>query len=134
MSIFQKSFQKNKARDDAMVCYILSAVVLVTIPLSLSAIALLMGFHCSQVQHTLNLIQSPLVVPEDLDSPIQPFHKSFPHFITDPAHCSDVMFYISPDFHIGLALQCLKLKAKSLKKNMCSIPDYALSFDVGNLP
>ena len=134
MSIFQKSFQKNKARDDAMVCSILSAVVLVTNPLSLSAIALLMGFHHNQVQHTLDLIQSLLIVPEDHGSPIQPFHKSFPDFITDPTRCSDVRFYISPDFHIGLALQCLKLMAKSLKKNMCSIPDYALNSDVGNLP
>ena len=133
MSIFQKSFRKNKVKDDAMVCSILSATLLVTNPLSLSAIATLTGFRCDQVQHLLELIQSLLILPEDPNHPIQPFHKSFPDFITDPTRCSDPCFYISPDYHIELLLYCLKLMGKSLERNMCSIPDYAVNCEVEDL-
>jgi len=134
MSIFQKSFQKNKPKDDAMVRSILSAMLLVTNPLSLSGIATLAGFCQSQVYHLLGLIQSLLILPEDPNHPIQPFHKSFPDFITDPTRCVDPQFYISPNYHTELVLCCHKLMGKLLKKNMCSIPDYALNSDVEDLP
>jgi hypothetical protein len=42
------------------------------------------GFSHNQVQSLLELIQSLLILPEDPNQPIQPFHKSFPDFITDP--------------------------------------------------
>ena len=134
MSIFQKSFRKNKDKDDAMVRSILSAVVLVTYPLSLSAIALLIGFRCDRVWRLLELIQSLLILPEDPDHPIQPFHKSFPDFITDPTRCSDSNFYISPNYHTELVLHCFELMGKSLKKDMCSIPNYVLNSKVEDLP
>ena len=133
-SFFQKSFLKNSARDNARVCSILSAVVLVTNPLSMSAITMLMGFHHNQVQHALDSIQSLVIVPEDPDCPIQPFHKSFSDFITDPTRCRDARFHISPNYHTRLVLQCLKLLSRSLKENMCSIPDYVLNSDVDDLP
>ena len=133
MSILQKSFCKNNAKDDAIVRSILSAVVLVKNPLPLSVIATLMGFRCNQVQHSLELIQSLIVLPKDPNHPVHPFHKSFPDFITDPIRCSDPRFHISPDYHAELLLHCLKLMNKSLKKNMCSIPDYSLNSDVGDL-
>ena len=134
ISIFQTVFNEGDGDDDAMVRSILSTVILVTNPLSLSAIATLTGFRCDQVQHLLESIQSLVILPEDPDFPIQPFHKSFPDFITDPTRCSDPRFYISPDYHIELFLCCLKLMGKSLKRNMCSIPDYALNSEVEDLP
>jgi len=133
MSVFQKSFQENKAEDDTMVRSILSATVLVTNPLSLSAIATLLGFRHNQVRRLLELIQSLFILPEDPDHPVQPFHKSFPDFITDPTRCRDPRFHISPDYHIELALHCFQLMGKSLKKNMCSIPDYSLNSEVEDL-
>ena len=134
MSIFQKSFLKNKAKDDVMVCSILSTVLLVTNPLSLSGIATLTVFRQNQVYHLLGLIQSLLILPEDPNHPIQPFHKSFLDFITDPTCCIDTQFYISPKYHSELVLCCFKLMGKSLRKNMCSIPDYALNSEVEDLP
>ena len=119
MSIFQKSFHKNTAEDDTIVHSILGAVVLVTNPLSPSAIATLMGFNCNKVLRLLELIQSLLVLSEDPNCPVQPFHKSFPDFITDPIRCRDPQFHISNNCHIELALCCFKIMGKSLKKNMC---------------
>ena len=133
-SVFQKSFRKNEAEGDAVVRSILSATILVANPLSLSAIATLLGFRRNQVQRLLELIQSLLILPEDPNNPVQPFHKSFPDFITDPTRCRDLRFHISPDYHIELVLHCLQLMGKSLKKNMCSIPDHFLNSEVEDLP
>ena len=133
-SIFQTVFLEEDPDDDAMIRSILSPMVLVTNLLSVSAIATLTGFHCNKVQCLFELIQSLLILPEDPKDPVQPFHKSFPDFITDPTRCSNPRFYISPDYHIELVLHCFKLMDKSLKKNMCSIPDYTLNSEVEDLP
>ena len=136
MSIFHAAFPKDEtdADDEATVCTVLSAVVLTTNPLSPSAIATLMNLDCDVVMAILESIQSLLLLHNDSDHPIQPFHKSFPDFITDPTRCVDAWFYISPDHNLVLALECLKLMDKSLKRNMYSIPDYALNSDVEDFP
>ena len=133
-SICQEAFGKNDVEDNAMVRSVLSAVVLAINPLSLSAIATLMDFDCNVVLSLPESIQSLLVLHNDIDYPIHPFHKSFPDFITDPTRCLDKQFYISPDYHTKLVLCCLKVMDKSLEKNMCSIPDYALNSEVVDLP
>ena len=135
-SIFHTAFPKNltDAEDEAMICSVLSAVVLATNPLSPSAIATLMDFDCDVVVALLESIQSLLVLHDDSNHPVQPFHKSFPDFITDPTRCVDTRFYISPGYHLELALKSLKLMDKSLKRNLCSIPNYAMNSDVDDLP
>ena len=134
MSIFQEAFCKNDVDDDAMVRSVLSAVVLVVNPLSPSAVATLMGFEPNVVLSLLKSIQSLLSLNDDIGHPVHSFHKSFPDFITDPTRCLDKRFYISPNHHTELVLCCFKLMDKSLKKNMCSIPDYALNSEVDDLP
>ena len=134
ISIFQEAFCKNDAEDNAIVHSVLSAVVLVVNPLSPSAIATLISFDCNVVLFLLESIQSLLALHDNIDHPIHPFHKSFPDFITDLAWCLDRQFYISPDYHTKLVLCCLRLMDKSLEKNMCSIPDYALNSEVDDLP
>ena len=132
-SILQEAFLENDADDNAMVRSILSTVVLAANPLSQSAIATLTNFHCDQVLWILGSVQSLVVLPEDCNHPIQLFHKSFHDFITDAARCTNSQFYISPDYHIKLALHCFNLMSKSLERNMCSIPDYSLNSDVEDL-
>ena len=132
-SILQAAFVENNADDDAVVRSVLSAVVLVTNPLPLSAIANLMGFDPDVVTSLLESVQSLLVLHEDPDQPTQPFHKSLPDFMTDPSRCSDPRFYIPLDLHAELALRCFGLMDGSLKKNMFSIPNYALNSDMEGL-
>ena len=132
-SILQDAFRQNDIDDDAMVRSVLSAVVLVANPLSTHAIATLTGFDCNTVQSLLESVQSLLALHEDIDHPIQPFHKSFSDFITDPVRCTDLRFYIPPDYHAELVIRCLELMGKSLKENMCSLPDYALNSEVLDL-
>lgn len=132
-SIIQEAFCKNETRDEEMVRSVLSAVVLVVNPLSPSAIAMLMDFECDEVLSLLELIQSLLLLHEDTIQPTEPFHKSISDFITDPSRCSDQRFHVTPDYHIELVLCCLRLMGKSLKKNMCPIPDYAINSEVEGL-
>jgi hypothetical protein len=137
MSIFHAAFPKNKTdtEDEAMIRSVLGAVVLAVNPLPPSTITTLMGFEHDEVVALLESIQSLLALHHDIDHPIQPFHKSFPDFITDPSRCVDTQFYISPHYyHLELALNCLRLMDNSLKKNMCSIPAYALNSTVDDLP
>ena len=114
-SIFRAAFIENDDDDNSTVRSILSVVILATTPLSQSAIATLMGSSRNEVQCILELIQSLLVLPENPNHPVQPFHKSFPDFIKDPTRCTDKRFHISPDYHTKLALCCLKLIVKSLE-------------------
>jgi len=130
-SILQEAFCEG---DEPMVRSVLGAVALAANPLSPSVIARLMGFEHDEVLSLIQSIQSLLVLNEDIDHPVQPFHKSFPDFITDPSRCSDPQFYISPNHHIDLFLCCLGLMDKSLRKNVCSIPDYLLNSEVEDLP
>ena len=137
MSILHAAFPENEtnAEDEAMIRSVLGAVVLATNPLSPSTITTLMGFEHDEVVALLESIQSLLALHNDIDHPIQPFHKSFPDFITDSSRCVNTRFYISPNYHhLELALNCLRLMDKSLKKNLCSIPDYTLNSNVDDLP
>ena len=133
-SIIQSAFVENDIDDDATVRSVLSAVVLISNPLSPSAIATLMGFDDEYVWLLLESIQSLLLLPEDPGCPVQAFHKSFPDFITDRTRCADPRFYISSNYHTELALRCLGHMDNLLEKNMCLIPDYALNSEVKDLP
>ena len=133
MSILQAAFLENDTDDDDVVRSVLSAVVLAANPLSQSAITALTGFRSNHVQHLLELIQSLLILPKDPNDPVQPFHKSFPDFITDPMRCIDLRFYVPPHYHLKLAINCLEIMGRLLKRNMCSIPDYALNSQVEDL-
>ena len=133
ISIFQEAFLENDDDDNDMLCSVLSTVVLAANPLSQAAITKLTGLHPNHVWCLLGLIQSLLILPQDPNDPIQPFHKSFPDFITDPTRCVDVWFYVPPHYHLKLALNCLEIMGKLLKRNMCSVPDYTLNSKVEDL-
>ena len=133
-SIFQATFRENDAEDDAVVRSVLGAVVLVTYPLSPSAIAKLLDKDADEVFSLLMSVRSLLALREDPEYPVRPFHKSFPDFITDSTRCLDKRFFIShPDHHTELTLRCLTLMNQNLEKNMCSIPDYVLNSEVEDL-
>ena len=134
ISILQAAFPENDADSDAMVRSVISTVVLTANPLSQSAITTLTGLRSNHVQRILKLIQSLLILPKDPDEPVQPFHKSFPDFITDSTRCVKPQFHVPPHYHLNLAFNCLGIMGKLLKRNMCSIPDYALNSKVEDLP
>ena len=134
MSILQGAFGDDDPKDDPKVRSVLGAIVLARNPLSPSTIAILLDFHVTDVSLRLSSVHSLLILQEDIDHPVRPFHKSFPDFITNSTRCIDQRFHISPpDHHLELLLGCLKLMNKTLKKNMCNLLEAVKNSEVNNL-
>ena len=113
---------------------IIGAVVLLINPLPPSGIAELLGLEMRDIFPFLTSIQSLLILDEDPDQPVKPFHKSFPDFITNPSRCTDIKFYISPgQLHSELAANCLRVMNDQLEQNLLSLPSYALNSEVKDL-
>ena len=133
-SIIQGAFGDGDPEDDGKTRSVLGAVVLAVNPLSPSAIATLLGSDAEDVPFLLSSISSLLVLQDDPNHPVRPFHKSFPDFVTDPRRCTNQRFRISPpDHHLQLLDGCLNLMNHTLAKNMCELPDAAANSDVGDL-
>ena len=133
LSVLRTAFQENTPKDDDIVRSVLSCVAFATNPLPPSAIAILMGLSRRKVQRILELTQSLLVLSQDPDEPVRPFHKSFPDFITDQTRCTDLRFYISPDCHVDPFTCCVKIIGKMLK-NVPSLHGCDLSHAPEDLP
>ena len=134
ISILQEAFGDDHPENDPRIRSVLGAVVLATNPLSPSAIAALLGFGSGEVFPILSSIHSLLVLQEDIDQPVRPFHKSFPDFIIDPTRCADPRFRVHPsDHHAELLLGCLETMNRELEQNMCKLPDGVLNSEVVDL-
>ena len=133
-SILQEAFGDDDPDNDPKVRSVLGAVVLATNPLSPSSIATLLGFGSGEVFPLLSSIHSLLVFQEDIDSPVRPFHKSFPDFAVDPARCGNQRFLVCPpDHHTELLLGCLETMNRELEWNMCKLPDGIANLEVVDL-
>jgi hypothetical protein len=133
-SILWEAFGYDKPEDDAKTCSVLGAVILATNPLSPSSIATLLGLDAEDVPLLLSSINSLLILQENPNLPVRPFHKSFPDFITNPTRCTNPRFHISPpDHHLELLIHCLGLMNQTLEKNMCNLPDAVANLDVSDL-
>jgi len=132
-SIFQEAFDGNQPEHDRIARSVLGAVILATNPLSPSDIATLLDFDIEDVLPLLSSVGS-LLVQEDTGSPVRPFHKSFPDFVTDPARSVNKRFHVSPpSHHRELLVGCLELMNRTLEKNMCELPDAVMNSEVENL-
>ena len=135
-SVLKDAFGDDGDLDnDPKVRSVLGATILAVNPISSSSIATLLNLDADRdVSHFLSSAQSLLILKEDINCPVQPFHKSFPDFITDPNRCTNQRFYISPpDHHSQLLLNCLDLMGRTLEKNMCKLPDGVSNSDVSDL-
>jgi len=133
-SILNTAFGKADPEIYSRIRSTISAVVLLVNPLPPSVIAKLIGLESEEAILFLTLAHSLLVIHEDFSQPVKPFHKSFPDFVTDPSHCTDARFYISPgNLHFKLATDCLRVMNKGLDRNLLSLSDYALNLEVGDL-
>ena len=134
MSILQEAFGEDDPEDDLKVHSILGAVVLAVNPLSPFTIATLFNLNVAAVSLRLSSVQSLLLLQEDINHPVQPFHKSFPDFITDPSRCTNPRFCISPsDQHSKILISCLELMSKTLERNMCKLPEAVVNSEVDDI-
>ena len=113
---------------------IIGTLILLVNPLPPSGIAELAGLEIREILPILTSVQSLLILDEDPNQPVKPFHKSFPDFITDPSRCADMRFYISPEpLHSELVMNCLRVMNDGLEQNLLSFPDYTLNSEVEDL-
>ena len=134
LSILQEAFGTGDLEDDPNIRSVLGAVVLSSNPLSPSTIAALLDSDGEGVFRLLSLVHSLLILQEDVNYPVRPFHKSFPDFITDPVRCTNKRFYISPpSHHPELLVGCLKLMNQTLEMNMCKLSDTTANKEIKNL-
>lgn len=134
-SILLEAFGHNDDPDiDPKVRSVFGAMVLAANPLSPFTIAKLLGFDTEDVFPLLSSAQSLLILQEDIDRPVRPFHKSFPDFIIDPDRCTNPRFHVSPpDLHLQLLMGCLDLTGRRLENNICKLPEGASNSDVSDL-
>ena len=131
--ILQEAFGNPTLEYDDMARSILGAVILAVNPLSPSTIAILLGFDANDVLPILSSFNS-LLIHKDANHPVQPFHKSFPDFVTDPTRCTNQRFHISPpDHHLKVLVASLNLMNQTLEKNMCKLPEAVTNSDVCDL-
>jgi len=132
-SILEEAFGDDHPRDDPKVRSVLAAVVLPASPLSPSTIAALLGFRTTDVFLRLSSVHSLLLL-QDIDHPVRPFHTSFSDFITNSARCINERFHVSPSsHHLELLIGCLELMNRTLDKNMCKLPDNVTNSEVEDL-
>ena len=133
-SILVEAFGDDDPEDDPKIRSVLGAVVLAVNPLSPRTIATLFGFRTADVSLRLSSVHSLLLLQEDDDGPVRPFHKSFPDFIIDPARCAIPRFRVCPaDYHTELLVGCLELMNRRLEQNMCKLPDGVVNSGVDDL-
>ena len=134
LSILLEAFGADNPGDDPKIRSILGAVVLVANPLSPHAIATLLGFNTYEVTNRLSSVSSLLILQEDANFPVRPFHKSFPDFIVNSSRCTNERFLVSPpNHHPELLVGCLNLMNRTLEKNMCDLPDAITNSEVIDL-
>ena len=132
-SILQVAFSEEDPEVDSKVRTIVGTIVTLVNPLPPSVIAELNGMELEEVRLYLELMHSLLLLDEDSDQPVKPFHKSFPDFITDPLRCN-ARFYVLPEYlHLELAMKCLKLMNDELEQDLLSLPEYSLNSEVKDL-
>lgn len=85
----------------------------------------------STIQTSLRPFHALLRIPNDASIPIKIYHKSFPDYILDQNRCPNPQIHInSVTYDRMLAEDCLRLMNGTLKKNICSLPRYAMNQDL----
>ena len=115
---------------------VVGAVLLVLNPLSMKSLSdLLINFNTpSDISTALRSFHSLLLVSDNVEDPICPFHKSFPDFLMDLGRCKDKQFFVDPPVHhMELLFSCLSLMKKTLKRNICNLDDHVILSKVEDL-
>jgi hypothetical protein len=114
---------------------IVGAIILLQDPLSISALAQLLGHDEADLEGALTPLHSLLDVPSNHDQPVRIFHPSFRDFLLIKERCQDTRFIVSEGrTHAQLACYCLGIMIRYLKRNICGInDDIVLNSEIPNL-
>jgi WD40 repeat protein len=108
---------------------LLRTISLLEEPLSVPALAQLMGAPTSEVAKDVGALAAILLVADDGSNgsspPVQIFHPSFRDFLLDPQRCDDDHFSIGfPQHNHELAQRCFLIMNQLLARNICRIDNF----------
>ena len=85
---------------------VIDTVVLLRQPLSITFLGWLLRLQTGHIVHSLLGTQSILMIPEDDNQAIRPFHTSLPDFLKTESRCGK--FFIDPShLHLFIVIDCL---------------------------
>ena len=86
---------------------ILETIMIVKVHLSIADLICLFGIEAGDVVHAVLGVQSILIVPENDEQPVRPFHTSLRDFLTTKSRSNDL--FIDPATrHLLIAFDCLE--------------------------
>ena len=100
---------------------IIGPLVILSSPLSTSALARLLDLPRDDIDGRLDLLHSVLCVPSSVDEPVRLLHLSFRDFLLDPTMRTENEFWIDKEqTHRELAANCLRVMG-CLRQDICQL-------------
>jgi hypothetical protein len=128
------STRRNPGPHEDALYMVLSTVIMVQEPLTISALAILAHIKEEKTKSILQRLSSILL--GENAAPVRLYHPSFPDFITDKERCRhneypivERFLVVGSEVHIRLAHRCLQIMNGLLRKDMCNIKDPTLQND-----
>ncbi|GKZ55191.1 hypothetical protein AnigIFM49718_011551 [Aspergillus niger] len=107
---------------------LIGPIIILASPLSVSALACLLGIPKSTISRQLSFLTSVIFVPKDKGQPVRPYHQSFRDFLLAAETREETPFWVDGEaMHRHVALCCIRVMERSrtgLRKNLCNIPSY----------
>ncbi|KAH8750139.1 hypothetical protein F5883DRAFT_225734 [Diaporthe sp. PMI_573] len=101
---------------------IVGTIVILSSPLSTTALGRLMDIPRHVIDERLDLLRSVLSVPETSTSPVRLFHLSFRDFLVDPQQRDKNRFWVDEEqTHRRLAVRCLAILKQNLHADICDL-------------
>ncbi|KAJ9270399.1 hypothetical protein DTO212C5_3642 [Paecilomyces variotii] len=101
---------------------IVGVIIILASPLSILSLGQLLEIPTQKIERRLEFFHSVLNVPRNANQPVRLFHLSFRDFLLDPRRKNNVFWVNGKERHGKVAVQCLTLMRRLLRKNICNLP------------
>ncbi|KAJ0419223.1 WD domain-containing protein [Aspergillus carlsbadensis] len=121
--------QDGKKREQLITEYrtVLGTIILLENPLSVSALATLLGVRKASLCIRLDSLHSIIDIPHDELTPIRLFHLSLRDFLLNANTRESTPLWVDEkEINQKLTACCLNIMRKMLKKNICNLPSYGI--------
>ncbi|PWI65057.1 hypothetical protein PCL_07469 [Purpureocillium lilacinum] len=100
---------------------IVGGIVVLASPLSVPALAQILGISKEDIEDKLDMLHSVLSIPETAEAPVRLLHLSFRDFLLDPGQRAENPFWVDEkETHQVMAAHCLRV-LECLQQDMCDI-------------
>ncbi|KAL3952672.1 hypothetical protein ACCO45_012615 [Purpureocillium lilacinum] len=100
---------------------IVGGIVILASPLSVPALAQILGVSKEDIEDKLDMLHSVLSIPETAEAPVRLLHLSFRDFLVEPGQRAENPFWVDEkETHQVMAAHCLRV-LECLQQDMCDI-------------